>query len=324
MDATRAGADWQIDFHGPELNGNALAGSCTGRPNGRLVARLQKVVAPGPAPTTGGVAAPRVEAPLSANPWPELDIVADSFTVKNHDLGKLELTAQPHETDWQIENLKVSNDDGVLTASGWWRNSRTMQQTDLNFDLGVHDAERFLARLGIAGGPRRSASQLRGQVAWAGSPVDFNYPTLNGSFELETGPGQFTQVDPGIGKLLGVLSLQALRRRLAGDYHDLFGEGFVFDEITGQMRIKDGVLRTDDLQTVGAAAKVAITGEADIARETQNLSVRYNRHYRAVSLGAAALLLANPLIGAAIGAGPILRRRSCRIPSKNSSRNVSS
>ena len=316
LDATRAGADWQFDFHGPELNGNARwQVAATGRPNGRLLARLQKVVAPAPAPTTGAGSPSRVDAPPAANPWPELDIVADSFTVKNHDLGKLELTAQPHETDWQIENLKVSNDDGVLTASGWWRNSRTTQQTELNFDLGVHDAERFLSRLGIAGGPRRSATQLRGQVAWAGSPVDFNYPTLNGSFDLETGPGQFTQVDPGIGKLLGVLSLQALRRRLAGDYHDLFGEGFVFDEITGQVRIKDGVLRTDDLQIVGPAAKVAITGEADIAHETQNLSVRVQPTLSgSVSLGAAALLLANPLIGAAIGAGTYLAQAIMQDP----------
>ena len=29
--------------------------------------------------------------------------------------------------------------------------------------------------------------------------------------------------DPGIGKLLGILSLQAIRRRLEGDYQDLFG-----------------------------------------------------------------------------------------------------
>ena len=36
------------------------------------------------------------------------------------------------------------------------------------------------------------------------------------------GAGQFTKIDPGIGKLLGVLSLQALPRRLQLDFRDVF------------------------------------------------------------------------------------------------------
>jgi uncharacterized protein YhdP len=276
---------------------------------------LQQVIAPAAAVTTGASSTPRIDAPPTANPWTALDIVADSFTVKNHELGKLELLAHPHESDWQIENLKLSSDDGTLTASGWWRNSRTVQQTELEVDLDVRDAERYLARFGVPGGPRRAPTQLRGQLAWAGSPLDFNHPTLNGAFSLQTGHGQFTQVDPGIGKLLGILSLQAIRRRLEGDYQDLFGEGFAFDEITGKVRLKDGVMRTDDLKISGPSARVTITGDADIARETQNLSVRVQPTLSGtVSLGAAALLLANPLIGAAIGAGSYLAQSILQDP----------
>jgi uncharacterized protein YhdP len=202
-----------------------------------------------------------------------------------------------------------------LTAAGWWRNTRSTQQTELDVDLDVRDAGKYLARFGLPGALRGAATQLRGQLAWAGSPQEFDYPTLNGAFSVDTGRGQFTKLDPGIGKLLGILSLQAFKRRLEGDYQDLFGEGFAFDEISGNVRIKDGVMRTDDLKIVGPSARVTITGEADIARETQNLSVRVQPTLSAsVSVGAAALLLANPIVGAVIGAGSLLAQKIMQDP----------
>ncbi len=314
--ATRAATEWQFDLRGRELTGTARwQAAAGGRPNGRLLARLQHVVAPAAAARVPSGAAPRIEAPPAANPWPALDIVADSFTIRNHELGKLELLAQPHEADWQIESLKVSNDEGTASATGWWRNTRAMQQTELDVDLNVRDASGFLARFGVPGAVRGAPTVLRGQLAWAGSPLDFNPPTLNGSFTLETGRGQFTQVDPGVGKLLGILSLQAIRRRLEGDYQDLFGQGFAFDEITGKMRIKDGVIHTDDLKITGPSAKVTIAGEADMAHETQDLNVRVQPTLSgSVSLGAAALMIANPLIGAAIGAGTYLAQAIMQDP----------
>jgi uncharacterized protein YhdP len=148
-----------------------------------------------------------------------------------------------------------------------------------------------------------------------GGPQDFDYPTLNGKLRLETGRGQFTKLDPGLGKLLGVLSLQSLKRRLTFDFQDLFAEGFAFDEITGDVRIQNGVMKSENLKIVGPSARVAIQGEADIARETQHLSVRVQPTLSAgVSVGAAALLLANPVIGAAVYAGSLLAQKAMQDP----------
>jgi len=182
-------------------------------------------------------------------------------------------------------------------------------------NLDVRDPGRYLARFGLPDAVRGAPAQLSGKVAWQGSPQDFDYPTLNGEFNVITGRGQFLKLDPGIGKLLGVLSLQAFKRRLDGDYQDLFGEGFAFDEITGMVRIRDGVMQTDDLKIVGPSARVNITGSADLARETQDLKVRVQPTLSAgLSVGAAALMIANPIIGAAIGAGSLLAQKIMQDP----------
>ncbi|MBK7331933.1 MAG: hypothetical protein IPI87_05930 [Betaproteobacteria bacterium] len=77
------------------------------------------------------------------------------------------------------------------------------------------------------------------------------------ALKVEVGSGQFTKIEPGIGKLLGVLSLQALPRRIAPDFRDVFSEGFAFDRIDGNVRIARGVMTTDDLRLVGPAASTS-------------------------------------------------------------------
>lgn len=109
--------------------------------------------------------------------------------------------------------------------------------------------------------------------------------------------GQFAQLDPGVGRLLGVLSLQALPRRITLDFRDVFSQGFAFDSISGSMKVTSGVLRTDDLSIRGPSAKVFMSGSTDLAAETQDLRVKVQPTLsESVALGAA---IAGPVAGVA-------------------------
>ena len=123
------------------------------------------------------------------------------------------------------------------------------------------------------------------------------------------------KIEPGLGKLLGVLSLQALPRRISLDFRDVFSEGFTFDRVSGNVRIARGVMTSDDLHLSGPSAQITITGDADLAEETQRLRVRVQPTLTAgVSAGAALLFLANPIVGAAVGAGSLLAQKMLRDP----------
>jgi uncharacterized protein (TIGR02099 family) len=311
--ASHGSDTWQIDLRGRELAGAARwQPEAPNRPNGRIVARLQRLSVPA---AVGEVAPGQTETVGGSNPWPEIDIESDSFLLHDRDLGKLELTAQPRGADWQIQRLLLTNDDGKLSAQGWWRAAGRAQQTTLDAELDIADAGRYLARFGLPDAVRAAPTKVHGQLGWAGGPQAFDYPTLSGAFSIKAGQGQFTKLDPGAGKLLGVLSLQSLQRRLTLDFRDLFGEGFAFDEITGDVRIQNGIMKSDNLRIVGPAARVAISGEADIAKETQRLKVRVQPTLSAgVSVGAAVLLLANPIVGAAVGAGSLLAQKVLQDP----------
>jgi uncharacterized protein YhdP len=96
---------------------------------------------------------------------------------------------------------------------------------------------------------------------------------MGGQLHLDVGAGQFLKADPGIGKLLGVLSLQALPRRLSLDFRDVFSTGFAFDFVRGDVAVQRGVATTNNLQMKGVNAAVLMEGRADIDRETQDLRV---------------------------------------------------
>ncbi len=305
-----AGEDWRLQLHGREVDGTAVWGGPTPvAPNGKLTARLVRFVSPG-AEELHPLHSELGGDEQARNTWPQLDIVADAFVSRGHDLGRFELQAQPSGPDWRIVTMTLANPAGRIEANGWWRIGRDPQMTEMDAKVTAEDAGAFLQRLGYPVAVLNAPTTIDGKLAWTGAPNEFDYPTLTGKFSLVTGAGQFTKIDPGIGKLLGVLSLQALPRRITLDFRDVFSEGFAFDDIAGDFVVQHGLMRTDNLRLAGVAASVKINGEIDLAKETQQLNVRVLPSLSSsVSAGAAVLFLANPLLGAVVGAGTFLAQQ---------------
>ena len=321
LSARRAAQRWRLRFDSRQVDGSAEwepAGSKLA--NGRISAQLATLDLI--AMRDSSVAEPRAEAPRregSANPWPELDIKAERFVGRAGNLGRMELVARPEGTDWRVTRFALINDAGRIDADGTWRLIGHQQQTRFDVTVTTTNTSAYLTHMGFPGDVKGANAKLAGQIGWPGSPTDFEYVTLAGSFRVDVGAGQFTKMDPGVGKLLGVLSLQALPRRIALDFRDVFSEGFAFDTIAGNVRIAGGVMHTDDLLVSGPAAKVVLAGDVDLSKETQQLSVRVQPSLSSVvstGAGAAAvvLLAANPLVGAAVGAGTLLAQKIMKDP----------
>jgi uncharacterized protein (TIGR02099 family) len=322
VSARRSPSAWRARFSSKQMEGTGSwepAGSA--RANGRLTAQLARLaLAPDDksSPQPPKPIEPRAEG--SANPWPEVEISAERFIGRSgNTLGRMELAARPEGTDWRVTRFALANDAGRIDANGSWRLVGRQQQTRFDVAIDVRDSASFLATAGLPNDVKGAPAKLEGQLAWNGAPTDFDYPALSGTFRVSVGAGQFTRIDPGVGKLLGVLSLQALPRRITLDFRDVFSEGFAFDSIQGSVRITQGVMHTDSLLLNGPAATVQLAGDVDLERETQALTVRVQPALSTtVSAGAGAaavaLLAANPLIGAAVGAGTLLAQKLMQDP----------
>ncbi|MDD0810904.1 YhdP family protein [Curvibacter sp. RS43] len=318
LGSTREGAMWRANLDAQELNGYLEYRPPGGTGAGRLFARLSRLKL---AQSTQN----EVEALLDEQPAtiPALDIVVDDFELRGKRLGRVEIEAvnrggDTAQREWRLNKFNLITPEATFTATGNWaqvgasRLSRSLQEhrrTVMNFRLDVRDAGELLKRLGMAGVVRQGHGLMEGQVAWLGSPLSLDYPSLAGQISINLESGQFLKADPGLAKLLGVLSLQALPRRLTLDFRDVFSQGFSFDLVRGDARIEQGRASTNNLQMKGVNAAVLMEGSADLARETQDLKVVVVPE---VNAGTASLVAT--AINPAIGLGTFLAQMFLRRP----------
>jgi uncharacterized protein YhdP len=259
---------WQARLQSREATGEFV---WRDQGRGRLQGRFRQLVLGSPDGSPS--APPSQEGKEKLAELPGLDISAESLVVRGHQLGKLELKASNQGELWSLDQFQISNPDGSLNGRGSWRPG-SREETRINFRLDVASPERMLTRLGYPEAVRQAHATLEGELGWQGPPVGLDFASFNGHMQLHVDKGQFTRLEPGVGRLLGVLSLQALPRRVTLDFRDVFSEGFAFDRISGSIQLNGGVLHTEDLALTGAAARVFITGETDLSRESQSLKVK--------------------------------------------------
>jgi uncharacterized protein (TIGR02099 family) len=299
---------WRGNLDADQLGGYVEYRPTTGPSSpGRVYARLARLALP-PAEASS-VENLLADAPAAV---PALDIVIDNFELRGKKLGRVEVEAinQRATREWRMTRFALTNPEAQMTGSGQWRSGAgAAQGMVMDFELKLADSGAFLERLGFPGTLRGGKGKLSGQVSWAGSPLAFHLPSLDGKLTLALDAGQFLKAGPGAGRLLSVLSLQSLPRRLALDFRDVFQEGFAFDNITGEVTIDDGVAATRNLRMRGVQAVVLMEGSADMNRETQNLRVVV-----VPEINAGTASLAYAAINPAVGLGTFLAQLFLRRP----------
>jgi uncharacterized protein (TIGR02099 family) len=260
-----AGNSWKVAFSSTQASGSLVWESVAG---GKLTARLKRLA-------VDAVTTPKPEvAAESIKELPALDVIADDFSIGTRRFGRLEVQARNGGGLWHLDKINTSNPFGGLSGSGVWKVADGKSETQLDFKVESGDTGKLLEQLGYPGAVRAGVTTLEGRVGWTGPPTDLDYDTLNGQMKLEAAKGQFVKLDPGAaGKLLGLISLQGLPRRISLDFKDVFSEGFAFDKITSSLEVNHGQMRTDRLQIDGPSARVVMSGEVDLRRETQHLFV---------------------------------------------------
>jgi uncharacterized protein (TIGR02099 family) len=313
---SREGLTWRANLDARELNGYVEYRQPSGNNAGRVYARLARM-------TIAQSAATEIEATLSEQPTaiPALDIVVEDLELRGKKLGRVEVEAvnrgasaaarEGTVREWRVNKLNVITPEAQLTATGNWTSigGSVRRRTVMNFKLDIANSGELLKRLGMEKTVARGQGKMEGQIAWMGSPLALDFPSLSGNFNVDIAEGQFLKVEPGLGKLLGVLSLQSLPRRLTLDFRDVFSDGFSFDFVRGDIKLEQGIASTNNLQMKGINAAVLMEGRTDIAKETQDLRVVVVPE---INAGTASLIAA--VINPAIGLGTFLAQLLLRRP----------
>jgi len=282
-----AGGEWTGRLDGPPVAGE-VRWATEGK--GRVQARLERLAIE---EATSSAA----EAPQGGpRDLPALDVVAEKFDFRGKWLGKLELNAENAGDEWRIDKLDISNGHAKFHSSGVWRRTATGPLTTLALALDTENLNAFMGQFGYGDYLKRGNGHLEGNLVWPGYPYDFTLANLAGTFKVEARQGQFAKIEPGAGKLLGLLSLQSLPRRAFFDFRDVFSAGFAFERIAGDVRIARGILLTDDFEISGPSAFVTLSGEVSLPQETQSLTMHIVPEV-GEGVALAATLIGTPVLG---------------------------
>ena len=248
-------------------------------------------IAPAPAPATDE---------LDPNKIPPLTIDVTDFRFGTAAFGTAKLRTRPVAGGMRIEQLQLRAPNQRIDLDGDWLGRGSAARTRLGVAINSDDFGALLTGFGFGGRLAGGQGTAKFEANWPGSPAAFKLEQLDGTLNLVAKKGRLVQIEPGAGRVLGLLSLAELPRRLTLDFRDFFNKGFAFNRIAGNIRFGNGRARSDDLVIDGPAAEIRIRGAADLRAQQfdQTIEVRPKAGNLLTAVGA----IAGGPVGAAIGA----------------------
>lgn len=231
---------------------------------------------------------------------PPLVFNAQRLQIGSVALGSAEFESVPTANGLQVTRMHVRNPAFAVGGRGQWTQVGRQQHTAIAARLTTPNAGRALAVFGAPGRVENGQGSVDLDLAWNGGPQEFALPLLRGSLRLDVREGRIPEVEPGVGRVLGLLSIAELPRRLTLDFRDFFGKGLGFNRISGAVQVANGQATAQDLVIDASAANIRIEGTSDLQAERFNQLVTVEP--RAGGLLTAIGAVAGGPVGAAVGA----------------------
>jgi uncharacterized protein YhdP len=246
----------------------------------------------------GDEVSPPSTAILDPRELPPITLKAGEFALGNRYLGAVDVSLIRTEEGLEAEKLIATDESFTIVGTGRWvfdddeeLGSRTYVMATLNST----DVRATLARLDFAEGISGGSMGVVVDLSWAGAPRADYHDVLDGEVQIRLENGSLEEVEPGAGRMLGLVSFVALPRRLSLDFRDVFNKGFGYDKIAGNFVIEDGIAMTCDMSLEGPSALIGVVGQVDIA----------NSLYEQGAVISAKVGNTLPIVGAVVGGPPV-------------------
>ncbi len=230
---------------------------------------------------------------------PGLDLQVDDLRLGNIRAGSVSALVLHEGDGFELVGLEGMGDGFLLKAQGRSRLSDTVDASSLSLQLESDDVGQALDFMAFRPSMDAREGRFEASVEWQGGLRSDWLAAIEGTARIDIRDGTLVGVEPGAGRVFGLLSIQALPRRLALDFKDVFGEGTAFDRITGDFRIEGGDAYTENLVMRGPAADMGVVGRAGlVARDYDQTAVIAADLGR--TLPVAGTVVGGPVVGAAL------------------------
>lgn len=207
---------------------------------------------------------------------PLLDVRIENFLVNGRPLGEVKLNAALRGDTLVFDTIEIDAGHSRVSATGRWQSARDRKGgwVDRSWVEGELDTTDFGDAMTLVGYSRSVAGgegHASWRLNWPDSPQRFSAAELNGELVLDVEGGSLLGIEPGLGRLFGVLSLSTLQRRMSFDFRDLVGTGFVFDDLEASVTSTRGQAEIGHLDLKGPAADITVSGHIDLTKRQLDL-----------------------------------------------------
>ncbi|MEJ2514172.1 MAG: YhdP family protein [Gammaproteobacteria bacterium] len=226
---------------------------------------------------------------------PPAFITVDDLRIGEIRLGTALLDVRSLPGGFEVARFDGGGETYKFTGKGRSVQTPEEDETDFSLTLSSTDIEATAATVGYAPVMSGESGLFEARASWKGGLRSDFLTAMRGSARLAFDEGRLTTVSTGAGRIFGLLSLQALPRRLMLDFSDLAGGGLPYDEIRGDFEIVGGDAYTTNLVLRGPSIDMGVVGLIGLA----------DQDYDQVAVVSADLGAAVPMAGALAG-GPIV------------------
>jgi len=191
-----------------------------------------------------------------------LKLLSKSMSYGDYLVSNFSLDTRVEGNLFIINRLAFQHDKVYLNANAQWQYLDEIKQhrSSLNLSLNGEELGQTIAALGFGDTLHDGKINLDGQIKWSGELLNMDWESLAGGAKLKLTDGVLKDVEPGSGRLVGLLSLSALPRRLALDFSDVLFDGLAFDKIAGSYQFRGENLYIVNTKMEGVSADVKISG----------------------------------------------------------------
>lgn len=230
---------------------------------------------------------------------PAMDIRIDDFALGERQLGAVEAKLARVPDGLSMTSLATKAEAFQATGTGAWVVTSGGQQTRVSLEVESGDVGATLSALGYGEIVDADSGAATFDLRWPDAPTGEILAGLSGEASVRLDDGQVNDIEPGAGRVFGLLSVAALPRRLGLDFRDVFTEGLAFDKVAGDFSIEDGQAYTSNLLLEGPAADIGIVGRAGLAARDYDQTAVVSTNV-GTTLPIAAFLAGGPQVAAAM------------------------
>jgi uncharacterized protein YhdP len=204
---------------------------------------------------------------------PAIEAQAGEFTWQGRRFGRLDARLERVPQGLRLTHLATESKDFTLNGRGSWLVESGGPRTRLALEFASNDLAGASRALGYRDAVDADRARASADVNWGGGPAEDVLERLDGTVRLDLERGQLREVEPGAGRMLGLLSVVDLPRRLSLDFRDVTDKGLAFDKVHGDFEMRAGSAYTKNLLLEGPAVDIGVIGRTGLVAQDYDQTV---------------------------------------------------